>query len=429
MQPLMSIIITSYNIKEYIQDCLDSIVNQTLEEIEIIIVDDGSDDGTKEIINTYASKDERIIPILLDYNSPGGVATAANVGIKAAKGKYIGFADGDDIYDPTMFEKLYMSAQRYDSDIAMCSFMEFDTETRTRTLAHDYSWPNVRAARSIEMAYPREKFDILRLLPVPWRKIYRRSLIEDNDITFHECDHFFEDNYFHWLVTIAAKRASIVDEVLCYHRRNRIGQTMLSGGERLLGVFYQHELIMTFLTQRSDGHLYYEEAARWLVGHVSWVSQTISRQYAKQFYNAARVELSRHEVENIRYFCTGGKFDRKTVQLIVCLIGRQPDLFEKILNDQYNGSAIQKINFNFIRLGWYDFCKAVPKHIFSLLRKRFFRAKPRQNEQLNAIIRLLEDTEKRIHNIQSRLDDVERILEVGLIRIAESKSVKGQGRQ
>jgi len=429
MQPLISVIVTSYNIKDYIEDCLESIVIQTLKDIEIIIVDDGSDDGTKEIINRYVSKDERIIPILLDHNSPGGVATAANVGLKAAKGKYIGFADGDDIYDPTMFEKLYMSAQRYDSDIAMCSFMEFDTETRTRTLAHDHSWPNVRVARSIEMAYPREKFDILRLLPVPWRKIYRRSLVEDNNITFHECDHFFEDNYFHWLVTVAAKRASIVDEVLCYHRRNRIGQTMLSGGERLLGVFYQHELIMTFLAQRSDGHLYHEEAARWLVGHVSWVSQTISRQYAKQFYNAAKVELLRHKLENIRYFCSGERFDRKTVELIVCLIAQRPDLFENVLKDQYKRSTIQKIYFNYIRLGWYNFCKAVPNHVFSLLRRRLVRAKPRPNEQLDAVIGLLEDTKKNIHNIQLRLDDVERILEVGLISIAESKSINEKGRQ
>lgn len=423
MNPLLSVIVTSYNIKDYIGECLDGIINQTLSDIEIIIVDDGSNDGTTDIIRRYAAADSRIRPVLLDNNSPGGVATPANIGLKMAKGEYIGFADGDDVYDPTMFEKLYLSAKRYDSDIAICSFMEFDTDTRARTSAHDYSWQTVCASRSIELESAHDKVDILRLLPVPWRKIYRRRLIEDNSIAFHECAHFFEDNYFHWLVTIAARRVSIIDEVLCFHRRNRVGQTMLSGGEKLLGVFYQHELIMAFIADRDDGNLYSKEAARWLVGHVSWVSQTLSRQYAREFYNSARAELLRHKKSNIRLFCSGQECDRQTVELLVWMLGSRPDLFEEALNGKYDRSFLRRAYFNSIRLGFCGFCKASLKYIFSLLRRSLLEKKSHRDEQLNAIIQLIQESDRNIHNLHTRLNDVERVVEIGLINIAENNAV------
>ena len=108
--------ILSFN---YIGRCLDSILAQTHKRIEIIIVDDGSTDGTGIIIDQYASIDQRIIPI---HKENGGVTSARIDGIKKASGEYLGFVDGDDYIEPEMFEKLLDNAIKYDADISHCGY-------------------------------------------------------------------------------------------------------------------------------------------------------------------------------------------------------------------------------------------------------------------------------------------------------------------
>ena len=127
--PRLSIIVTAYNIEPYIRESLDCVLAQTLRDIEIIVVDDGSSDGTPAIIREYAERDARIRPILFQTNTIGGGATAANAGIEAATGDFIGFADGDDLYDPTMFARLHEAAIAHSADLAMCDYQLLDART------------------------------------------------------------------------------------------------------------------------------------------------------------------------------------------------------------------------------------------------------------------------------------------------------------
>lgn len=115
----ISIIIPAYNIGQYIRQCIESVLNQTYSNIEIIIVDDGSKDNTKEIIDEYALKDKRIIAI---HKENGGVSSARLRGIQEANGEWIGFVDGDDYIEPNMFETLYKNAIKHNADISHCGY-------------------------------------------------------------------------------------------------------------------------------------------------------------------------------------------------------------------------------------------------------------------------------------------------------------------
>lgn len=115
--PLISIIVPVYNVEPYVSKCLESILRQTYQNIEIIIIDDGSTDGGSDICDAYAHKDKRIKVI---HQSNEGVSGARNVGLRIAKGEFIGFVDSDDWIEADMYEYLLQNIQQQDADIAIC---------------------------------------------------------------------------------------------------------------------------------------------------------------------------------------------------------------------------------------------------------------------------------------------------------------------
>ena len=118
--PKVSVIVPVYNVEKYIDKCLESLVNQTLKDIEIIIVNDGSTDNSIKIVEEYKEKYKNKIIYLEKEN--GGLSDARNYGIQYAKGEYIAFLDSDDYVDRKMYEKLYNKAIENNSDIVECDF-------------------------------------------------------------------------------------------------------------------------------------------------------------------------------------------------------------------------------------------------------------------------------------------------------------------
>ena len=114
---LISIIVPVYNVEQYLDDCLVSILNQTYKNLEIILIDDGSTDNSGKICDEYAKKDSRIIVF---HKENGGVSSARNAGLRIAKGIYIGFVDPDDWIAEDMYEVLYLNAKKYDADVSVC---------------------------------------------------------------------------------------------------------------------------------------------------------------------------------------------------------------------------------------------------------------------------------------------------------------------
>jgi glycosyltransferase involved in cell wall biosynthesis len=126
--PKVSIIVPIYNVEKYLRQCLDSIVSQTLKDIEIILVDDGSTDNSPAIVDEYAAKDKRIVAI---HKPNGGLGHAYNTGVANATGEYIGFVESDDWVEPDMFELLYNAVKKYDADISKAPFYVYDSTAKT----------------------------------------------------------------------------------------------------------------------------------------------------------------------------------------------------------------------------------------------------------------------------------------------------------
>ncbi len=163
----VSIIVPTYNREKYVNRCLDSLINQTLKDIEIIIVDDGSTDNTKNIINEY--KDKRIKYI---YKENTGIGETRNLGIENAIGEYISFVDIDDFLDKTMIEKCYNKAINDNLDIVICDYIEINEETTEQKQIHLMEFNNTTLEDLPEL--------INKTNLGPCNKIIKRSLFKDN---------------------------------------------------------------------------------------------------------------------------------------------------------------------------------------------------------------------------------------------------------
>lgn len=274
--PLLSLIVTAYNIEDFLEECLQSVVGQTLTDMEIIVVDDGSSDRTPEIIRRFAAQDARIRPILLPENTIGGVASAANAGLDAATGTYIGFVDGDDFLAPEMFEKLVGAAQTYGTDLAMCRYMEsLGRDGELREPAERMRWVRYSETKRVPLDRAENRISILRFIAVPWRKIYSRQMIEDNGIRFPVVDYFWEDNPFHWFTVCTAASIAVVPEVLCYHRVGRPGQTMDTRNADLIKMFGHYETIRAWLDERGILGEYHAPLLGWVISQFQWIHRRI----------------------------------------------------------------------------------------------------------------------------------------------------------
>ena len=134
--PKVSIIVPTYNVENYLRECMDSIVGQTLKDIEIICINDGSTDKSLEILKNYAAKDPRII--IVDKKNEG-YGVGMNIGLERASGEYIGIVEPDDFVPANMYEDLYNAAKKNDLDFVKADFYRFtgNEEDGTRTLEYN----------------------------------------------------------------------------------------------------------------------------------------------------------------------------------------------------------------------------------------------------------------------------------------------------
>jgi len=218
--PKVSVIMPIYNVEDYLGECLDSIINQTLEDIEIICINDGSTDNTLQILKKYAKKDNRI-KIISQNNKGAGVAR--NKGIKIAEGECLSILDSDDFYDLTFLEKMYEKLNSTNSDIVICKSRNYDMKTgRYSNINHSIN-ENFINKKEDEVEVFNYKdlsghiFDFC--VGWSWDKLYKKSFVDNNNLKFQDL-RSSNDLFFVFSSIIKAHRISIVDETLATHRRN-----------------------------------------------------------------------------------------------------------------------------------------------------------------------------------------------------------------
>ena len=184
----LSIIVPVYNIIQYLPKCLDSILSQTLRDIEIICVDDCSTDSSFSILEEYKSKDDRIKLLKLAKNY--GQGYARNRGIEIAQGEYIGFVDGDDYIDPNYFEALYNSAVKNNADISVASILKHKKNYKKYNVIYKKEGIAENIQDKIKLCGDKKKFFFYA-----WNKIYKTDLIKNNGIEFAQ-GQIYEDVIF-----------------------------------------------------------------------------------------------------------------------------------------------------------------------------------------------------------------------------------------
>jgi glycosyltransferase involved in cell wall biosynthesis len=215
----VSIIVPAFNVEKYICECLDSLVNQTLMEVEIILVDDGSTDRTSVIIDDYAKRFENIRVLHKDNE---GQSRARNIGLKMAVGEYILFVDSDDYIDPLACETLYNYAKKYDVDMVHGDVLNSKNEVFSNL---KFRWiPSegkvVSGFEYLKQSIETETYDI-----VPWLNLTKKSFLLGNNLFFRE-GHFYEDQeYTLRLYTQFPSTVLKVRFPFYYYRLNRPGST------------------------------------------------------------------------------------------------------------------------------------------------------------------------------------------------------------
>ena len=167
----LSIVAAVYNLEKYLPRCLDALVNQTMQDIEILCVDDGSTDSAPQIIEDYKKKYPDKIKVFHKEN--GGEFTTRNYGLERAKGEYVTFVDTDDYVEPNWAEKLYNAAKENDADLAVCGFERIDLATNKVVATNMTNFGN-----TVKEINPKDDY-LLFINPAPWNKVYKREKIKD----------------------------------------------------------------------------------------------------------------------------------------------------------------------------------------------------------------------------------------------------------
>lgn len=247
-QPKVSIIVPTYNVEPYLRECLDSIYRQTLKDIEIICVNDGSTDGSLAIINEYAARDERIV--VLDGPN-GGYGKGMNRGLDRATGEYVGIVEPDDFVALTMYEDLYAIAAEHDLDFVKADFYRF-TRAENGDMKLIYNHLDKTDAWYNRVFDPGHEPESLRFIMNTWSGIYRRSFLEEHGIRHHETPGAsFQDNGF-WMQTfVYAKRAMIVDKPYYRNRRDNPNSSVKDIG-KVYCMNAEYDYIEDILRKDSD---------------------------------------------------------------------------------------------------------------------------------------------------------------------------------
>ena len=225
----VSIIVPVYNAEKYLVKCLDSVVNQTLKNVEIILVDDGSTDNSSEICKVYAEKDERIIYFKKENE---GLAAARQDGMEKASGEYIGFVDSDDWLELNMYERMYSVAKEENADVVFCNaFLDEDVKDKIHLEPGVYDRERIEKEilpRSLSGISIKGTNSVIRWCN--WLRLYKRSLIEENNLSFGRGFRRSQDLQLTFETALyAEKYVSLNDEYL-YHNRTDNNAESLSRG-------------------------------------------------------------------------------------------------------------------------------------------------------------------------------------------------------
>ena len=211
----LTIIVPVYNVEKYLRKCLDSILAQTIKDIEVIAINDGSTDSSLAILHEYEKKDKRLQAVSREN---GGAGAARNTGLALAKGEFLFFHDPDDFCAPQMLERLVANAEQYNSDVVVAGRMLYDDAAASVIKEVHLPKHVVSAKQPFDYRDVADRF-FASFGFAPWNKLFRHDFIKKAKLRFQEIPRT-NDMYFVNIALASAKRISALDEALYYYRMN-----------------------------------------------------------------------------------------------------------------------------------------------------------------------------------------------------------------
>lgn len=204
----VSMIVPVYQVEKYIAQCIESVLNQTFQDFELILIDDGSKDTSGIICDSYAAKDDRIIVI---HTENKGAAVARNTGLERASGRYITFLDGDDYLAENMIARLHEVIEHSEYDMVVSDFLNLLPDEKDNFIVH-LQERTVNGRDVLEHLKNEKTYGVWTVV---WNKIYKRKVLEN--LRF-PAGKFFEDEFFSNHLYLNSNQIHVIPDVLCYHR-------------------------------------------------------------------------------------------------------------------------------------------------------------------------------------------------------------------
>lgn len=234
----VSVIVPVYNTENYLKRSIDSLLKQSLKELEILIVDDGSTDNSGKILDEYALKYPEKIKVFHKEN--GGQATARNLALKHCSGEYIGFLDSDDSQKPDMYEKMYRKAKEIDADYVCCGYEEVCYQDNKKIILNDY----------VASKYARKTEDLFfgALVP-PYIHLYKKEILIDHRIDFPE-GYIYEDTAFYINAIPYIKKIGVLEEAFTVRVKHANSTMTITKKERVANIFPVVQFSIDFYKER-----------------------------------------------------------------------------------------------------------------------------------------------------------------------------------
>ena len=285
----ISVIIPIYNGESYLQECLDSICNQSLHEIEIICINDASKDSTLSILNKYHKKDNRFI--ILSNKSNLGAGASRNLGLDKAKGKYVIFLDADDVFEQEMLQEIYLRAENYHAEI--CVFREDQFCEDIQEYRYEPYSPSI--ARDLEhrgVFSPTEIKDFLFNLwnGWAWDKLFQREFILNNAIRFQEISSS-EDGFFVHAALSIAKRITYLNQVYVHHRINRTTSLSNSRDASWECCYSYLHVLREYLIKKNIYSDYEKSFINWAPDFLYWNYWSLNEENRKKLFYALKQNI------------------------------------------------------------------------------------------------------------------------------------------
>jgi len=282
----VSITISTYNVEEYIEASMKSILGQTLLDVEIICVDDGSSDNTPKILKEFAAADDRIVLELKSINE--GLAVSRNRALVLAKGKYITFLDGDDLYDSTMLEKAYNLAEKEHTDLVIWDYQTFVHSVDLNTVVLEKS--------RLEDFDKANKVKLLQLPAFTWIKLINTAKARELGVNFPK-GMTRQDIPVHWKLMTSIDAISVLPEKLAFYRQQS-NATTSQKDKRVLDLAYVMDISKKYLVDNNLYIKYKNEFLRQRLNLLFGMFDSIKKEFKIQ---AKELIISRLGVDEMAY--------------------------------------------------------------------------------------------------------------------------------